>query len=131
MEVNFDISKPIYQQIIAEIQRSLVRGDLQPGDKLPSQREMAKELKVNHNTIQRAYREMEGDGLVETVRGMGTFISKDLQIVEEIRQQMAKESIERFVKEMVGLGMQGERIVQLVQDHIELNEQGQKGGNAV
>lgn len=119
MEINFDISKPIYQQVIAEIQRSLVRGELKPGDKLPSQRDLARELKVNHNTIQRAYREMEGDGLVETVRGMGTFISKNLEVVEEIRNQMAKESIERFVKEMVALGMSGDKIVQLVQDRVE------------
>ncbi len=53
MKVNFDISKPIYQQVIAEIQRSLVRGELEPGSKLPSQRDLAQKLKVNHNTIQR------------------------------------------------------------------------------
>lgn len=114
MQVNFDIEKPIYLQIIAEIQRALVRGELNPGDKLPSQRDLAQEMKVNHNTIQRAYREMEGEGLVETVRGMGTFITQNPDVVKQIRVQMAEESIDRFLAEMFSLGLTSEQIVQSV-----------------
>lgn len=114
MQVNFDIEKPIYLQIIAEIQRALVRGELNPGDKLPSQRDLAQEMKVNHNTIQRAYREMEGEGLVETLRGMGTFITQNPEIVKQIRVQMAEESIDRFLAEMFSLGLTSEQIVQSV-----------------
>ncbi|MCK4257839.1 MAG: GntR family transcriptional regulator [Halanaerobiales bacterium] len=119
MQVNFDISKPIYQQVIVEIQRSLVRGELEPGSKLPSQRDLAKELKVNHNTIQRAYREMEGDGLVETVRGMGTFITKNSEIVDQIRVKMAEESIAYFINEMRSLGMDGEQIIKSVMERVQ------------
>lgn len=124
MQVDFDISQPIYQQVITEILRSLVRGELKPGDKLPSQRDMAQTMKVNHNTIQRAYREMEGEGLVETIRGMGTFITNNPIIVEEIRQKMAEESICRFVEEMRSLGIRGEQIITSVREHVEITERG-------
>lgn len=122
MQVDFDISQPIYQQVISEIQRSLVRGELKPGDKLPSQRDLAQAMKVNHNTIQRAYREMEGEGLVETIRGMGTFITNNPIIVEEIRQKMAGESIARFIEEMRSLGIKGEQIIAAVREHVERGE---------
>lgn len=118
MQVDFDISQPIYQQVITEILRSLVRGDLQPGDKLPSQRDLAQTMKINHNTIQRAYREMEGEGLVETIRGMGTFITNNPVIVEEMRRKMVGESVSRFIEEMRSLGIQGEQIVTAVSEHI-------------
>lgn len=118
MQLNFDISKPIYEQIIAEIKRSLVRGDLKPGSKLPSQRELARELQINHNTVQRAYREMEGVNLVKTVRGMGTYLTEDQELVIEIRKEMANTCIENFVDEMFSLGMAGEEIVDLVKDSV-------------
>lgn len=118
MQLNFDISKPIYEQIIAEIKRSLVRGDLKPGSKLPSQRELARELRINHNTVQRAYREMEGVDLVKTVRGMGTYLTEDQELVIEIRKEMANTCIENFVDEMFSLGMAGEEIVDLVKDSV-------------
>lgn len=119
MQINFDTSKPIYKQIVAEIKRSLVRGDLEPGSKLPSQRELAKQLKVNHNTIQRAYREMEGDDLVKTVRGMGTYLSEDSELVSKLREDMAEKYIERFIDEMYSLGMTGEKILELVESKVD------------
>lgn len=118
MQLNFDISKPIYEQIITEIKRSLVRGDLKPGSKLPSQRELARELQINHNTVQRAYREMEGVHLVKTIRGMGTYLTEDKELVKEIRKEMANTSIESFVDEMFSLGMDGEEIIDLVKDSV-------------
>ncbi len=122
MQINFDISKPIYEQVIAEIKRSLVRGELKPGSKLPSQRDLAKDLQVNHNTIQRAYREMEGVGFVKTVRGMGTYLTDDQSIVLKIRQEMAQGTIDRFIGEMISLGIGGQEIIQLVKDGVSKYE---------
>ena len=119
MQLNFDISKPIYEQIIAEIKRSLVRGDLKPGSKLPSQRELARELQINHNTVQRAYREMEGVNLVKTIRGMGTYLSENEELVIEIRKEMANTCINSFDAEMFSLGMDGEEIIDLVKKSVK------------
>ncbi|MGI6102343.1 MAG: GntR family transcriptional regulator, partial [Bacillota bacterium] len=69
MRIRVDVSRPIYQQMIDEVKRAIARGELKPGDKLPSHRDMAQEIRVNPNTVQRAYREMEQGGLVQTLRG--------------------------------------------------------------
>ncbi|MGB4372109.1 MAG: GntR family transcriptional regulator, partial [Halanaerobiales bacterium] len=97
MGLNFDATKPIYEQIIDHIKKMIVRGELQPGDKLPSQRELAKDINVNPNTIQRAYREMELLELVETRRGMGTYLKEDENMVITIRNDMARDAVTNFL----------------------------------
>lgn len=104
MRLEFDPSKPIYQQIIDEFKRAVARGDLSPGDRIPAQRELAQMAGVNPNTVQRAYREMEQLGIVETLRGQGTFIRRDLTALASIREEMAELAVDNFVEEMRGLG---------------------------
>ncbi len=104
MNIDFDAAKPIYEQIITEIKRRIVRKELEAGDKLPSQREMARTVGVNPNTIQRAYREMEMMRLVETKRGRGTFIVDSKDNVVEIKREMAMKATENFIAEMISLG---------------------------
>lgn len=111
MRFDLDPSRPIYQQIIDTIKRSVVRGELAPGERIPSQRELAQEAKVNPNTVQRAYREMEQSGLVETLRGMGTFIGRDPALLARLRQEMASEAVERFIQDMRALGLTNEEIL--------------------
>lgn len=110
MKIKYDASKPIYEQIIDEIKKMIVRGELSPGDKLPSQRGMAKKIEVNPNTIQRAYREMESMELVETRRGLGTFIREDENVMNKITREMASKTVEKFINEMKSLGFDDERI---------------------
>jgi GntR family transcriptional regulator len=69
--MDFDTAQPIYRQIIDDYKKKLIRGELKGGDRIPSQREYADMVKVNPNTVQRAYREMEAMKMVETVRGQG------------------------------------------------------------
>jgi GntR family transcriptional regulator len=116
LEINFDQSIPIYLQIIDEIKRLVATGTLQPGDKLPSQRDLAAELKVNANTVQRAYREMELLGLVETLRGQGTFVCDDHQIVESTRKEMLTNLVNDFLQSMRSLGCSEQEILKRVGD---------------
>lgn len=120
MKVNFDAAKPIYEQIIDEIKRMIVRGELNPGDKLPSQRDMARLIEVNPNTIQRAYREMEILELVETKRGMGTFVKEDDKMVSDIKTEMARDAAEKFFQEMRSLGFTKEEILKWI-DNVSKN----------
>lgn len=113
MRLQFDPERPIYQQIIDEFKRAVARGELAPGDKIPSQRDVATEARVNPNTVQRAYREMEWLGLTETVRGQGTFVAHRPELLQGLRQEMAQNALDRFVKEMAALGFDGETIVGL------------------
>src|SRR5690606_40198452 len=95
----FDTNTPIYMQIMARINRKIVRGEWRAGDKLPSVREMAIQSSVNPNTIQRAYRELERMNIVETRRGQGTFITEDEETLLQLRRTLKAEHISTFVKE--------------------------------
>ena len=77
MLINLDPAdeRPLYQQIVDEVRRGLVLGTLQPEDPLPSVRALAAELRVNPNTVQQAYRELERAGIIYTRRGQGTFVA--------------------------------------------------------
>ena len=119
MQIEFDNALPIYEQIIDYVKKSIARGELQPGDKLPSQREMAHRVEVNPNTIQRAYREMESLGLVETKRGKGTFIVDSVKVIEKINEDMASEAISYFVNEMKSLGFSNGEIMNMLKSELE------------
>ncbi len=119
IKINFDNSQPIYAQIMDGVRKALVRGDLQPGDKLPSQRDLATSLKVNPNTIQRAYRDMELIGLVETLRGQGTFIKQEDEIVESVRTEMINTMVRGFILEMKSLGCDTATIVTTVAHQLD------------
>lgn len=129
MDLDFSTSTPIYLQIIEEFKRQIATGLLKPGDKLPSQRDLAADLKVNANTVQRAYREMEILGLVETQRGQGTFVRQTEQIVEGTRTEMLSKIVEDFVAAMLSLGLTKGEALQLVQARFEEMEE-EKGVGA-
>lgn len=77
MLIRLDVAdeRPLYQQIVDEVRRALVLGTLSPEDPLPSVRALAAELRVNPNTVQQAYRELERAGIIYTRRGQGTFVA--------------------------------------------------------
>ncbi len=114
MNIDFSTSIPIYLQIIKEFKRQIVIGQLRPGDKIPSQRDLAFEIKVNANTVQRAYREMETLGLVKTLRGQGTFVCQNESIVEETRKEMLTNLVDDFVRAVQALGLNQEAALEVV-----------------
>lgn len=119
MKIDFNASKPIYEQVIDEIKKQIARGEIKPGEKLPSQRELAKDIQVNPNTVQRAYREMEILDLVETKRGRGTFIKEDDKVIKEINDQMAQTAVQKFIKEMISIGFEKDEIINLLKSEFE------------
>lgn len=114
MNIEFNTSTPIYLQIIEEFKRQIATGVLRPGDKVSSQRDLAASLKVNANTVQRAYREMEILGLVETLRGQGTFVCRGKGIVEGTRREMLTNLVDDFVRAMQALGIGQEATLEAV-----------------
>ncbi len=100
----FHSSRPIYSQLAEKIKKEILSGKLNPGDKLPSVREMGLQVNVNPNTVQRTYRELEGMEIVETKRGQGTFVTEDQRILHEMREKLKQEEISAFVKSMHALG---------------------------
>ncbi|UQZ45332.1 GntR family transcriptional regulator [Bacillus sp. PK3-037] len=119
MRQDFQSSKPIYLQIADQIFYRLVRQELVPGDKLPSVREMAIQTKVNPNTIQRTYSEMERLGIVETRRGQGTFIAEKAEIVDELKERLTREVFESFIHQMAELGLTKEDMLAGIKKYTE------------
>ncbi len=125
MQLNFNSPKPIYMQMVDEVKRALVRGELSPGDKIPSHKERAQMSQVNPNTVQRAYQEMEREGLTETLRGQGTFIRHDPEMLMRIRSEMAHAAVQQFIEEMRGLGIDAEETERLLRK--QLSDKGEEG----
>ncbi|MFW5976545.1 MAG: GntR family transcriptional regulator [Bacillota bacterium] len=119
MEINYDTSRPIYKQIMEYIIRKLANGKLKPGEKLPSQRELAEELKVNPNTIQRAYREMEIQDIVETRRGVGTFVTDSRSKIQKVSKELSRKIITDFIKQMYSMGFNDDQIIKMVRKELE------------
>ncbi|ARW38155.1 MULTISPECIES: GntR family transcriptional regulator [Bacillus] len=119
MEHEFQSSKPIYLQIADRVYYRLIRSELSPGDKLPSVREMALQMKVNPNTIQRTYSEMERLGIVETKRGQGTFISERPDLKAELKDRLTKDVFKRFIQEMAELGLSAQEMLDGIKQYAE------------
>jgi len=102
--INFDERSPIYEQIITNFCRAIIKGELASSQRIPSIREMAMSLKVNTNTVQRAYLEMERRELIFSKRGTGYFIAEGKNMVQEIKTEMVKSTVLRFLEEMRSLG---------------------------
>jgi len=100
----FDDRMPIYRQIILQFSQAFVRRSIQPGERIPSIRELSALLKVNTNTIQRVYQEMERDEMINSKRGTGYFFTEDRKMIEKTRRNLAQGSLNRFVGEMRALG---------------------------
>ncbi|ULQ60713.1 GntR family transcriptional regulator [Brucepastera parasyntrophica] len=116
---DFDPNIPIYFQIINAIKQKIVAGLIKPGERLPSVREYAEELSVNPNTVQRAYQELEREGITETKRGMGSFITENESLIPSIRKEMAKSLTRTFIKGMTALSFTKQEILQELANQLE------------
>lgn len=111
MVEEFNPSQPIYFQLVQRICRQIVRGDLSPGEKLPSVREMAVQMGVNPNTVQRTYAELERMAVVETRRGLGTFVTEDQTQLKELRTNLKNEQMTAFITHMQEMGFTPQEII--------------------
>lgn len=122
MNIEFNNVEPIYIQIVNHIKRQIASSKIEGGDKLPSVRELSVDIKVNPNTIQRAYAELEREGLAYTKRGMGKFVTEDEEIIKSLKIDMAKDILLNFIKEMKHLGFKKDEIINMVSSKYEGEE---------
>jgi GntR family transcriptional regulator len=108
---------PFYRQIIQQIEQAILAKRLLPGDKLPTIRALAIELKINPNTIAKAYNELEIRGIVVTQVGSGTYVSdKEINMAENERQKKIEESLARFLREIDALGVPRSELPRLIRE---------------
>lgn len=110
----FNNKEPIYLQIVELVKKNIATGDLVPGDKLPSVREMSKDLGVNPNTLQRSYGELERLGITYTRRGMGSFISEGDNSIKDLKINMGKDLAKKFINDMASIGIDKEEAIKIL-----------------
>jgi GntR family transcriptional regulator len=123
-EINFTLdpanAAPIYRQIIQQIEYAILSGRMKPGDRLPTIRSLAVELKTNPNTIAKAYGELEIRGILETQVGSGTYISDKKPVLEDDSlNRKIREVLGRFVHEMRDLGVEGRELTRSLESYIK------------
>ncbi|CFR23767.1 GntR family transcriptional regulator [Streptococcus agalactiae] len=104
MALEFNEKSPIYSQIAEHIKMQIVSQEIKSGDQLPTVRELAQEAGVNPNTMQRAFTELEREGMVFSQRTSGRFVTEDNLLIGKIRQQVAKAELATFVNNMKKIG---------------------------
>jgi len=114
--MDFSASTPIYLQVVEEIKRLLMSGELKPGDKLWSARDMALRYQINPNTAARVYKELELQQLCYTKRGLGTYLTEEPGIADTLRKEKAELLVKNFVKEFMALGYTKEELHKVLED---------------
>ena len=107
MDISLDTKSgvPFYRQIIEQVKFAIAREDVRPGDRLPTVRQLAVDLSVNPNTVIRAYRELEIEGVLETHQGSGTFVGQKQPEVDELeRQRMLDQILTELLARAMGYG---------------------------
>lgn len=119
---------PIYAQLERAVRTAAAAGWLEPGDQLPTVRQLAVMLKINANTVARAYAALEREGVVETQRGVGTFIRRRPEGQDSHFEQLSRELYERsakFITELSGLGFSVSEVI----DHLQRTYQNEASSN--
>ncbi len=121
LQIDFRSGLPIYTQIVNQVQAQVASGILQPGDQLPTVRAMAEELRVNFNTIARAYRILDEERIISTQQGRGTYITEipPPKISEKLRKESLDALTQRYISEAMRLEFSKTEIRQMVNDKLK------------
>lgn len=106
--------KPIYEQLVESVKASVVQGFMDPDEPLPSVRQLAGELAINPNTIQKAYTELERQGIVYSVPGKGSFVSSDVKEVKDSHKNEILSCIEELAERARESGISKEEIIEAI-----------------
>jgi GntR family transcriptional regulator len=112
--MNFDPMIPIWLQVATSIKQQIVTGRLPPGAKLPGGRDLALQYGINPNTAARIYQELEREGVCQTQRGLGTFVTDSGETVQRLREEMARGAVSRFLADLKGMGINREEAIELI-----------------
>jgi len=129
MFIKLDLERPtpIFSQIMEGIRLSVVSGRSKAGDKIPSIRDLAIELRVNPNTVAKAYQELEREGILEVKRGMGTFIAENQNVKRDV-SELLQQRIEELLSIAVEMGFSPTEVQSLLEKSIAKNTpKGKKG----
>ncbi|NLP15461.1 MAG: GntR family transcriptional regulator [Clostridiales bacterium] len=122
MQWELNTDKPVYLQLVEQIQAGIISGKYKPGDKLPSVRDLATQATVNPNTMQRAMTELERDGLVYSNRTIGRFITSDEELIAQLKKRYITQLVQEFLDKMKLLNIELNEIISYINQLSENNK---------
>jgi GntR family transcriptional regulator len=123
LQVNYKSGKPVYLQVVDQIKAAAASGAMQAGEPLPSIRPLAEDLRVNRNTIAKAYTELESQGVIETIPGKGCFLKpNNSPLKKEIRRKLLIEEIDQVVVQAHHLQVPADEFLEMVRERLNVIE---------
>jgi len=121
LQIDFRSGLPIYTQIVNQVQAQVAGGLLKPGDQLPTVRALAEELRVNFNTVARAYRILDEARIISTQQGRGTFIIEipPKKVTERLRRESLEALTQRYISEAMRLDFSEDEIIEIVKEQLK------------
>src|SRR5262245_62051954 len=124
LRVNFSTGKPVYLQVVDQIKAAAASGSLQAGEPLPSIRPLAEELRVNRNTIAKAYAELESQGIIETLPGKGCFLKpNNSPLKKDVRRKLIVQEIDQAIVQAHHLQVSHQEFLELVRERLDAIEE--------
>ena len=121
LQINFKSGKPVYLQVVDQVKAAAASGALQPGEALPYIRPLAEELRVNRNTIAKAYSELESIGVIETLPGKGCFLKENHSpLRKEVRRKMLIEEIDQAIVQSHHLQVPRHEFLELIHERMDV-----------
>jgi GntR family transcriptional regulator len=131
LQINFKSGKPVYLQVVDQIKAAAASGTVQSGEALPSIRPLAEELRVNRNTIAKAYTELESQGVIETLPGKGCFIKpNDSPLKKDVRRKLLTEELDQVIVQAHHLNVPPEEFLELVRERLQALEEKKRANEA-
>jgi GntR family transcriptional regulator len=122
-QINFKSGKPAYLQLVDQVKAATASGNLRAGDNLPSIRPLAEELRLNRNTVAKAYTELESQGVIETAPGKGSFVTgNNSPLKKEVRLKMLSDEIDAAIIQAHHLQVDDDQFIELVRKRLEFFE---------
>ena len=117
MNFIFDNDRPIYIQLVEQLKEYIVSGKFKAGEKLPSVRDFAMQIKVNPNTVQKALAEIENQKLIYTERTNGKFVTENEELIENVKKELANQKVQKYFQDMNKLGINKEDAITYLQEN--------------
>jgi GntR family transcriptional regulator len=121
LQIDFRSGLPIYIQIVNQVQAQIASGTLNPGDQLPTVRALAEELRVNFNTVARAYRILDEARIISTQQGRGTYITEipPPKVKEKLRKEALEALTQRYISEALRLEFSKDEIMEMLKEQLK------------
>ncbi|WP_174615612.1 GntR family transcriptional regulator [Virgibacillus ihumii] len=121
MKIQLNNRDPVYVQVIRYFKQQIATGTFEPGQEIPSRRELANRIKINPNTAQRAYKEMEEQGLIYTERNLPSRITKDEEVLGRVRDELIDDAIREFVASIRSINVPIDEVLGLIKEKYSMD----------